>query len=58
VGFYVGLYFAEDFNLPPVNEATNNPPDLAPRLSAPRERRTEFLTGYEAAIAFSSRLNG
>jgi eukaryotic-like serine/threonine-protein kinase len=31
------FYFAKDFNLPPVNVAAKNAPDLSPILSTPRE---------------------
>ena len=33
----IGFYFAKDWLLPPVNKASNNSPDLAPRVPPPRD---------------------
>jgi eukaryotic-like serine/threonine-protein kinase len=43
----VAFYFAKDFNLPPINVATKDSPDLSPRLS---ER--EFLNTYAGGDCF------
>jgi eukaryotic-like serine/threonine-protein kinase len=43
----VAFYFAKDFNLPPINVATKDSPDLSPRLS---ER--EFLNTYDGGDCF------